>query len=490
MLAGRSCEYHDAQCRVVNPASTRLASTPAYDANILFGDSAMRARSNSNRTLSVFTSPVVALVIACSSTCALAKEPPRAAQLDRTEQRLLTNVESAKAESIALLEQIVNINSGTLNVQGVRKVADVLRPKFEGLGFEVTWEDGTPYARAGHLIAERRGRGPHVLLIGHLDTVFEPEHPYQRYELKGERAFGPATADMKGGIVVGLAALQALHQQRLLDSLHVTVVLHGDEEDAGTPVEAARATLVNAAKAADIAIGLENADDDPRTAIVARRSSSRWQVKTSGVSAHSSQIFTDEVGAGAINELARILHRFYEELRGDDFLTFNPGLIAGSTQLDYSSEPLRAETSGKDNIVAPHAVASGDLRAITLEQRERTKTRMREIVGANLPGTKATIEFDDGYPPMAPTQGNHKLLSLYDAVSRDLGFGPVTAVDPRKAGAADISFAADHVEMAIDGLGLLGGDSHTGQEFADLRTYRTQTQRLAVLLYRLGKSKR
>jgi glutamate carboxypeptidase len=210
-------------------------------------------------------------------------------------------------------------------------------------------------------------------------------------------------------------------------------------------------------------------------------------VKATGASAHSSLIFTEGVGAGAINELARILHRFYEELRGEDFLTFNPGLIAGSTQLHYSSEPLRAETSGKDNIIAPEAVASGDLRAITMEQRERTKASMRAIVASSLPGTRAVIEFDDGYPPMAPTEGNRKLLNLYDAVSQDLGFGPVVAVDPRKAGAADISFAADHVEMAIDGLGLLGGDSHTAQEFADLRTYQIQTQRLAVLLYRLGK---
>jgi glutamate carboxypeptidase len=409
---------------------------------------------------------------------------------DAVERKLITAVRKSDDKAFKLLEQIVNINSGTLNTEGVRQVADVVTPHFEALGFSVRWEDGAGYGRAGHLIAERAGHGAHVLLIGHLDTVFEPEHPFQRYELHGNKASGPATADMKGGIVVALAALEALQEQRALDDLRITVVLHGDEEDAGTPIESARATLVEAAKAADIAIGLENADDDPKTAIVARRSSSRWQLKVEGISAHSSQIFTEQVGAGAIYELARILHRFYEELRGEDYLTFNPGLVAGSTQLDYSSEPLRAQTSGKDNIVAPEAVASGDLRAITMQQREQTKERMRKIVSDNLPGTRASIEFDDSYPPMAPTEGNKRLLALYDAVSRDLGFGPVTAVDPRKAGAADVSFAADHVEMAIDGLGLLGGDSHTPQEFADLTTFQTQTQRLAVLLYRLGKGKK
>ncbi len=406
---------------------------------------------------------------------------------DAVERKLITSVRKSDDKAFKLLEQIVNINSGTLNTEGVRQVAEVVTPHFQALGFSVRWEDGESYGRAGHLIAERAGRGPHVLLIGHLDTVFEREHPFQRYERQGDKAIGPATADMKGGIIVALAALEAMHTHRVLDGLRITVVLHGDEEDAGTPIESARATLVEAAEAADIAIGLENADDDPKTAVVARRSSSRWQLKVSGTSAHSSQIFTEEVGAGAIYELARILHRFYEELRGEDYLTFNPGLVAGSTQLDYSPEPLRAQTFGKDNIVAPEAVASGDLRAITLQQREQTKERMRKIVADNLPGTRATIEFDDSYPPMAPTEGNNKLLAIYDEVSRDLGFGPVTAVDPRKAGAADISFAADHVEMAIDGLGLLGGDSHTPQEFADLTTFQTQTQRLAVLLYRLGK---
>jgi glutamate carboxypeptidase len=409
-----------------------------------------------------------------------------AASIDAREKAAIEYVRAQEKSAVDLLQQLVDINSGTMNFAGVRKVADVLRPQFEALGFKTRWEDGAAYGRAGHLIAERGDKGPHVLLIGHLDTVFEPDHPFQRFERSGHILRGPGTADMKGGIVVGLVALGALRESGALDQLQITVVLHGDEEDSGAPIELARKTLIDAAKAADIAVGLENADDDPKTAIVARRSSSRWQIKVEATSAHSSQIFTQEVGAGAINELARILSRFYEELRGEDDLTFNPGLIAGSTQVKYVPEPLGAEVSGKDNIVAPVAVASGDLRAITTKQRDETKERMRKIVANHLPGTKATIELDDGYPPMAPTDGNKKLLSIYDTVSRDLGFGPVTAVDPRKAGAADVSFAADHVEMAIDGLGLLGGGSHTPDEFADLKTFQIQTQRLAVLLLRLA----
>jgi glutamate carboxypeptidase len=174
-------------------------------------------------------------------------------------------------------------------------------------------------------------------------------------------------------------------------------------------------------------------------------------------------------------------------LSGEEYLTFNPGLASGGTQVEFNAEPLQAKASGKDNIVAPIAIASGDLRAITQQQIQRTQERMRTIVADHLPQTSAEIIFDESYPPMAPSEGNTKLLGIYDGVSRDLGFGPVTAVNPRRAGAADISFAADHVDMAIDGLGLLGGGNHTPQEFADLRTLQIQAQRLGVLLYRLAR---
>jgi glutamate carboxypeptidase len=415
-----------------------------------------------------------------------------AAPRDSKEKALVRHVDANEQASIALLEQIVDVNSGTMNFAGVRRVADMLRPRFEALGFKVNWVDGTPFGRAGHLIATRPGRGPHVLLIGHIDTVFEPDHPFQKWQrVDANIVRGPGAADMKGGIIVGLAALDALREAKALDSVQFTVVLHGDEEDSGRPLDLARRDLIEAAKAADIAIGLENAANDPKTAVTARRSSTSWSVKVNAKSAHSSQIFAESVGAGAAYELGRILNGFYQEVRGAEFVTFNPGLIASSTQVDFKREPLSATLSGKNNIIAPVAIASGDLRTLTMQELQETRAKMRKVVeNGNLPHTSAEISFTDSYPPMAPTEGNRKLLSIYDTVSRDLGFGPVTEVNPRNAGAADISFAADHVEMAIDGLGLLGGGSHTPEEFADLRTYKIQTQRLAVLLYRLGKNKK
>ncbi len=427
---------------------------------------------------------LLGLLLALGSLAGTAVAAPSAA-----ERALVQRVQAQEAGSIAFLEEIVNVNSGTMNFAGVRRVADLLRPRFEALGFKVRWEDGTAFGRAGHLIAEHPGRGRHVLLIGHLDTVFEPNHPFQRFErIDAQTVRGPGTSDMKGGLVVALAALTALKETKALDGMHITMVMTGDEEDSGRPLALARASLVAAAKAADVAIGLENGADDPKTALTARRGYTGWQIDVKARSAHSSQIFSDEVGAGAIYELARILHTFYQELHGEELLTFNPGLIAGSTQLNFDPKLGRAETFGKDNIVAPVAVATGDLRTISTEQLERTKERMRKIVAASLPHASATIAFSDGYPGMPPTEGNRKLLSMYDSVSRDLGFGPVTAVDPRRAGAADISYVAGEVEMAIDGVGLLGRGNHTPDEVADLRTFQTQTQRLAVLLLRLNKN--
>ncbi len=426
---------------------------------------------------------LAAMLLAAAFTSGSADAVPA----DATEQRLIEQARAREARAIALLEELVNINSGTQNFAGVRQVAERLRPELAALGFRARWLDGSGFGRAGHLVAERPGDGPHVLLIGHLDTVFEPDHPFQRFERADAHiARGPGTSDMKGGIVVALTALGALDDAQVLGRLRLTFVLHGDEEDPGAPLARAREALVAAAASARVALGLENAADDPKTAVTGRRSAGRWQLEVTGRSAHSSQIFLSEVGPGAIYELARILNRFYEELSSEEHLTFNPGLVAGSTQLDFRPTPLAATASGKDNIIAPVAIASGDLRALTPEQVARAKQRMQAIVADHLPHTTATLSFDEGYPPMAPSAGNQRLLALYDAVSRDLGFGEVKAVDPRRAGAADIAFAAAHVEMALDGLGLLGGGAHTPGEYADLRTLPVQTQRLALLLYRLS----
>jgi glutamate carboxypeptidase len=436
---------------------------------------------------------VLAPLLACAAPGAPAQHPEPAAAaaaatgLAPVEQAIARAADDGNAAGLALLEQIVNINSGTMNLAGVREVGAVLRAQLDELGFVTRWVDGAPFARAGHLVAERKGSGPRILLIGHLDTVFEPSSPFQRFErIDDATARGPGIIDMKGGDVIIVQALKALKAAGALDGLTIAVVMHGDEEHPGEPVSAARAAIVEAAGGAIAALAFEDGSGDPKTAVTARRGASFWQLRSTGTPAHSSQIFRDDVGPGAIYEAARVLDGFRTRLAGQRYLTFNPGVVLGGTAVALDGPNNQGTAAGKTNVVSKDVVVQGDLRTLSPEQLASAKAVMREVVGRSLPHTSSTIEFLDGYPPMAPSDGNRRLLAIYDGVSRDLGLGPVTAVDPSKAGAADVAFVATRVPMAIDGIGLAGRDDHTANETADLRMLPALTKRAAVLIHRLS----
>ncbi|NNE71261.1 MAG: M20/M25/M40 family metallo-hydrolase [Rhodothermales bacterium] len=411
-----------------------------------------------------------------------------AQSLTQIESGIASHVAANADAAIDLLEETVNINSGSMNFEGVRAVADVYIRELAAIGIQAEFEDGAAFNRAGHLVAHHAGTGtgPHLLLIGHLDTVFEPSSPFQRFDREGDRASGPGVVDMKGGNAVIVHALRALREAGQLDDVTFTIVMTGDEERSGRPLDKARESLIRAAEEADIAIAFENGDSNPKTAVVSRRGSTGWTVRVTGNPAHSSQLFQPEVGAGAIYEASRILTGFYESLAGEPNLTFNPGAILGGTDVEHDPFTASGSAFGKNNVVAEHAIVTGDLRAISIPQLEMARERMAFVTRHSLPGTEATIEFSDGYPPLAPSEGNYRLLDLFDQVSRDLGYGPVTAVNPRNAGAADVSFTAGLVEMAIDGLGPGGGNDHTVDEWIDLPTLEMQTKRAAILIWRLS----
>lgn len=408
-------------------------------------------------------------------------------QLSKLEKKIVGYVDARNAEALKLLEQAVNINSGTMNFEGVRKVGELFKAKLDALGFVTRLTDGTAFNRAGHLVAEHRGgKGKTVLLIGHLDTVFEPNSPFQQFKLLNDSmATGPGIADMKGGDVIMIQSLQALHDAGLLKGMNIIVVMTGDEELSGDPLELSKKDLIEAAKLADVAIGFEDGAGDPRTAVISRRSSSGWKLKVKGVPAHSSQIFTESIGAGAIYEASRILYEFYRQLSPQPDLTFNPGVIVGGTAVTHDDDQNSGTAFGKGNVVSQEVTVTGDIRAISPEQLIQARQTMKAIVAKNLPKTSAEITFDEGYPPLAPTEGNLALLKLFDQASRDLGFGKVDAVKPRNAGAADISFTAGYVDMAMDAVGMESTGGHTIHETANLKSMTMQAKRAAILLYRL-----
>lgn len=434
--------------------------------------------------------PILPAVALCVSLAGLL---PAQNGLSPVERRILRAAHAEVPAALALIERTVNVNSGTLNVEGVRRVGEMYRPLLESMGFSVEWAEVPPsLRRAGHLVARRRGTGGNrILIIGHLDTVFEPSSDFQTFRRDSAAAYGPGVSDMKGGNAVALHAIRALQQAGALDGATITVFLTGDEELPGEPLAEARRALIDAAKQSDIALEFEELITDPAGdwVTIARRSSTNWMLEVTGRGAHSSTIFGAETGAGAIYEAARILTAFYEEVRGEPGATFSPGVIVGGTDVTFVRERHEGRAAGKDNIVARSARASGDIRTITNESLLRVRERMREIVARSLPRTNATITFYDGYPAMAPTEANRRLADLLNRINRDAGFPPMQLLDPVRRGAADISFVAEYVD-GLAGLGVEGREGHTEREAMQLGSLPRQIGRAALLIYRLTRGAR
>ncbi len=408
--------------------------------------------------------------------------------LHPTEQKIIQQVQNNFPQTEKLLEKAVNINSGTLNHEGVRAVGNLFRKEFDAMGFTTEWiQLPDSLNRAGHLVATRTGsKGKKIFLIGHLDTVFEKSMPFSPYtRLNDSTATGQGVNDMKGGDVMIIAALQALHTQGLLEDTNITVYFTGDEESAGKPTSISRKDFIDRAKKSEIALAYETAMSLDIVA-TARRGASGWELSTSGKTGHSSGIFNQNMGYGAIYEAARILDQFREALSQEKYLTFNPGVIVGGTEVDYDYGKAAGTSVGKTNIIAQKVLVTGDLRFISEKQKNAAREKMKEIVAQNLPMTSAKITFSDGIPAMEPTDANQKLLSVVDKISQDMGLGKVRAGDPGARGAGDISYIAQYVSC-LDGLGASGRGAHAPGETINLREYPLLTQRTALLLYRLTK---
>jgi glutamate carboxypeptidase len=410
---------------------------------------------------------------------------PAAAAPTRTEAAVIHAVETQGDAPEVLLEKLVNVNSGTFNRPGVEEVGKLLEAEFRSLGFQIRRVPMDAVSRASHLVAERAGKhGKRVLLIGHMDTVFEPASGFLQFQRHGDTATGPGSVDDKGGVVVMLTALRALKLAGQLEGSAITAYLTADEEHPGDPVATTRADFIEAGKRADATLcfeaGVTIAGQD--YASTARRGATSWTLTATGRAAHSGGIFSDSVGDGAIFELSRILSRFHDELREPN-LTYSAGLALGGANLRI--DPGGAgSASGKGNIVPSEARAIGDIRALTPEQLARVKERMVAIVAANLPGTTAQLTFYDEYPPMAPTPANAALMQRYSDASEAIGHGPIKTLDPLLRGAGDSAFVSPYV-ATITGLGAKGEGSHTSGETVNLKSLPIQAERAAVLIYRL-----
>lgn len=405
--------------------------------------------------------------------------------LSKNEQQIVKNVEADMAATLRLLKESVNINSGTFNIEGVKKVGELYGKELKALGFTVEWVPlPDSLKRAGHLVAYRKGKkGKKLFLVGHLDTVFEPDMPPNPYTMLNDgTATGQGINDMKGGDVLVIAALKALHKQGLLDDATITVYFTGDEENAGHPRSISRGDFITRAKQHDIALAFETANG-LNTVATARRGSSEWKLEVEAKQAHSSGVF-GSAGYGSIYEAVRIINEFREKLGNEKYLTFNPGLFIGGSEVNYDHPAQKGDVSGKTNIISPKTVVIGDLRFLSESQKEKARENMRKIVSNNLANSKATITFKDGIPAMPPTAGNESLVKIVSDVSKTLGYGEVKAGDPGSRGAGDISYVAQYLDC-LDGLGASGRGAHAPGETMNINEYPKLIKRAALLLYRL-----
>ncbi len=406
--------------------------------------------------------------------------------LSDNEKKIISYINLHIPDAEKLLIETVNINSGTLNKAGVKKVGDIFTTEFKKAGFGTEWVNlPDSLNRAGHLVATRKGKkGKKIFIIGHLDTVFEPDMPFSPYKkLNDSTATGQGANDMKGGDVVAIIALQALQSMGLLDDTNITVYFTGDEEKAGVPTSVSRKDFIERAKTCDIALGFEGANG-LNTIATARRGSSGWKLHVTAKTGHSAGVFTQAAGYGAIYEAARILNTFREQLSTEKYLTFNPGLIVGGSDMQYDEKAAKGDAIGKTNIISPEVVVTGDLRFLTEAQKEAAREKMRTIVAQNLNGSKAEIKFQDGIPSMEPTEGNNKILSVIDGVTKGMGLGASVAGDPGSRGAGDISYIAKYMDC-VDGLGASGRGAHAPGETINLKEFPFLIQRAALLIYRL-----
>jgi glutamate carboxypeptidase len=418
---------------------------------------------------------------------ALLVSTPASAALSRPEQVMIQTVDAEQQRTLGLLQRWVDQNSGTMNKAGVEAVRDMVEPEFRQLGFKTEWIDMSAVGRAGHLVARHTGsrRGKRLLLIAHLDTVFEPDSPFQRWTPEGDLAHGPGAGDDKGGIAVIVAALRAMQAAGTLKHSNITVFLTGDEEDAGRPLALSRSDLVAEGKRADAALDFEDlsVQDGKDMGSIARRSAGSWTVTVTGRSAHSAGVGAEDYGA--IYELARIIDQFRRDLP-EDKLTYNVGLVGGGQTASLDASKIRLEATGKTNIIAATAVARGDLRAISQDQIDRVEAKMRAIVAQPLAGAHAEISFDpDIYPPMPPTEGNRALLAELNGVNRDMALEEMGELDPADRGAGDISFVAADVDGLV-GLGPSSSGSHTASETVNVPSIFKQAKRAAILMSRLA----
>lgn len=350
-------------------------------------------------------------------------------------------LDKSEAEMLALLEKLVNIDSGTYLRKGVNQIAGIIVPKLHELGFEV---ERLPQPDFGdHLLARKGGTSmKRLLCIGHMDTVFpEGEAKRRPFRIDGDRAYGPGVLDMKGGIVVLLNSLYALMEGNpsLYQALDLTVLLNSEEEvlsPTSTPY------IIREAQAVDTVCVFEPARPEGQV-VIKRKGAGKYYLTVHGKAAHAGA--QPELGVSAIEELARAILDFHALTDFEGGLTINVGVVRGGT---------------RSNIIAEHAYAEIDVRAVDQVQIDRIQNEFNRICRPHRDGIRMELTGGIAFPPMLKTERSLELLRLVHEAGRELGVD----IDEIPTGGGSDGNHASHYAPTIDGLGPQGTGAHSQDE--------------------------
>jgi len=402
---------------------------------------------------------MIAALLAASAMPAAAKAPVRDAKVWAAAERL-------RSAQLDLLEQVVNVDSGTGDVAGGRKVAGLLVPRLKALGMDVETVAAEAPDLPENIVATLKGTGRgRILMIGHIDTVFGPGTVAKwPFRIADDRATGPGVSDEKGGVIEGLYALQILHDLGFKNFGRITFLIETSEER-GSPGTKA---LINRLVAdADVELNLEPGDP-PDSATVWRKGSTTFHIDVKGRAAHAGVAPQD--GRNAAVEL---IH----QVQADDvFPKSGEGLTANLTLIDAGS---------RENIIPEHASAAINVRVRDKTDFERVEQTFRaNAARTQVPDTTVTVSRTPAYPPLATNPGTDALAAraeaIYAGIGRKLGRGG-------NGGASESALAYEAGVPALDGLGPVGGGFHSDKEFLDLKTLTPRLYLLTKLLMDLGR---
>jgi glutamate carboxypeptidase len=367
---------------------------------------------------------------------------------------------------LAELEQLVNIDCGSYTPAGVNRVADFAEAALRELGASVERIAHRPtpeHQQLGDLVIGRLdGEGPRLLLVGHMDTVFEPgtamERPFRR---DGDRASGPGVTDMKAGLLAGLHALAALHESGLWPA--VTFVANPDEE-IGSPFSTPHIRRLAADHDAVLVLECARANGD---IVSARKGVASIHLEVSGRAAHAG--VEPEKGRSAILEAAHQVVALHALNGRWPSVTVNVGVIQGGT---------------RPNVVAERCLLKVDVRGATAGEFQAATAEVERLATkSTVDGTTIALDRTSGHPPMEKTPATERLATLAIRIAGELGFA---LHDAATGGASDANTTAALGRPTLDGLGPIGGDDHSRDEWLDVASIVPRTALLASLIARAG----